>query len=349
MRTNVEEGEPRADDGRADRGRQPVRARGGSADRSFPAGADPAATGAVRPGGSDLQDLQAAVFRLSPDLLADLPARLGMPEQRGAGPREVAQGIPAGQRARGRRDRADARSGSAAAAESSARTRRSSARTARSFRSIDQPAGRMPNALPPGNTRPRRERRRRRRARIPFETCPIRGVDVAVPEPVAAAERTGDAGRGHARAVGAGRPARAGLGLPLATGRCGRRDRREQRRWPLLGLSDADARRPRMPGPPTIPRPAPQRPRPPAPRPAAMRPHPRRPPNRAADLRQPVQRPGRQLVAPVIRSRCNPPSLEAPRGTRLVRGPRGARIAGRCAGRRSPDPTGCKDGAILSQ
>ena len=83
MRTNSRRVSPRADDGRADRGRQPVRARGGSADRPVPAGADPAATGAVRSGRSDVQDLQAAVFRLSSRVLADRsPPGWGCPSPR---------------------------------------------------------------------------------------------------------------------------------------------------------------------------------------------------------------------------------------------------------------------------
>ena len=53
--------------------------------------------GAMRPGRSDLQNLQASVFRLSPDVLAAVPERLGLPEPRGARQGEIVQGNPAWQ------------------------------------------------------------------------------------------------------------------------------------------------------------------------------------------------------------------------------------------------------------
>ena len=68
----------------------------------FPTGTDPPAAGSVRPGRPDLQSLQASILRLSSDVLADLPERLGMPKPRGTRPGKSFKEIPlpAGERAR---------------------------------------------------------------------------------------------------------------------------------------------------------------------------------------------------------------------------------------------------------
>ena len=87
----LEESRPRTGSGRFDAGREHAGAGAGATVRAVSPGADQAAAGAVRPGRSDLQNLQAQVLRLSPAVLAAVPGGLGLPEPREARRREVVQ------------------------------------------------------------------------------------------------------------------------------------------------------------------------------------------------------------------------------------------------------------------
>ena len=165
------------------------------------------AAGPVRPGRSDLQDLQASVFRLSSHVLAAVPGRLGMPEPRGPDREKSFKEFPLGDR---RRERADRDAAGAEDRDAARGDRPAEAQPSAGARSVRRSMSRTGRATTPAAPRGAAgtARRRRRAIRFELDEPEAAGRTAAAPARPAAAATPPAASNGPELSAPAEQPAR---------------------------------------------------------------------------------------------------------------------------------------------